>query len=610
MFNRLTALPAVPVRPPAGFRSVRSALVAAGLALCLVGADATAQTLTVGGRRCATPDPGVSEVLRSVQTVNARRAAVRSGAGVLAAEETIVVPVAFHVLTAGDGVEEGNVPDERIEAQIDVLNAAFAPVGVRFVLAAVQRVRNPAWYDGLRINSVEETAMKEALALDPSQYLNIYTAALGLDYLGWASLPTDGAEEDLMQGVVVLDQSLPGGSAAPFNLGHTVTHEVGHWAGLLHTFQGGCSSPNDGVGDTPQERSAASGCPPARDSCPLDPGLDPITNYMDYSDDACMTGFTAGQRERARALTAEHRPTIVAAGRVLANIGAGSFEGAFVGVPSVSPLRIVNLTGRPLTVTAAASSNPAFSVAAGGLVVPAGGVATVPVTFLAPTVGAEEGTIRLETLEAGTLEVAVRGTVTLAPTARVASPSVEAELIEDDGAELRLALTNVGGGALTFVVDTERLPRGIAAVEPAAGALSAGGEVALVLTLSSAGVPVGMSDEPLVIQTNDPERPTVEVPVRFSVLARPDALAIAPAFPNPGRGRITIPLQLPADEDDVTVEIFDTSGRLVATVASGVALDAGYPRVTWDASGAAAGLYVVRVRTPQAAAIGRLTIVR
>lgn len=101
----------------------------------------------------------------------------------------------------------------------------------------------------------------------------------------------EGTQYFYQDGCWLNGDSMPGlsrNATTPPNAGHAAVHEVGHWFGLLHTFQGrACEGDfgNDQVADTPSQAGASSGCPVGRDSCPDLPGLDPIHNFMDYSDD-------------------------------------------------------------------------------------------------------------------------------------------------------------------------------------------------------------------------------------------------------------------------------------------------------------------------------------
>jgi hypothetical protein len=207
------------------------------------------------------------------------------------------INVYYHVIRQGTGIANGDVPLSQIQSQIQVLNNAFGgSFGWSFNLVEVTRTTNSRWYN-LRSGSKNERDMKNALRRGTADDLNIYSANLQGGLLGWATFPSSYAGNPKMDGVVILYSSVPGGTAAPYNEGDTGTHEVGHWMGLYHTFQGGCTGSGDFVGDTPAEASPAYGCPNGRNTCST-AGFDPIENFMDYSDDFCMFQFTAGQDAR------------------------------------------------------------------------------------------------------------------------------------------------------------------------------------------------------------------------------------------------------------------------------------------------------------------------
>jgi Pregnancy-associated plasma protein-A len=162
-----------------------------------------------------------------------------------------VIPVYWHVINNGTTAAQGNITDAQIASQIAVLNSAYAATGWSFNLVATDRTTNASWYTCAGGSC--ETQMKNALRQGTADDLNIYSNNMGQGLLGWATFPSSYASQPKNDGVVILFSSLPGGTAAPYNLGDTATHEVGHWMGLYHTFQGGCvrqATGGDGVAGT------------------------------------------------------------------------------------------------------------------------------------------------------------------------------------------------------------------------------------------------------------------------------------------------------------------------------------------------------------------------
>jgi len=253
---------------------------------------------------------GVGDVTKEPSLSATYEAMPDSAKGKGNAKFRATVPVWIHVISDG---ATGNVPQSVIDKQMSVMNLAFAAFyggaksGFSFTLAGVTRTDNAAWYNA-RSNSNPERDMKRTLHRGGFETLNVYTNLAG-GYLGYAYLPGLPDSHLWQDGIVLNWESMPGASptfAGRYDLGFTLVHEAGHWFNLEHTFFGGCNAKGDFVDDTPPMRTATRGCPEGKDTC-LEPGLDPIHNYMDYSDDPCYNQFTAGQVARMQDAWLFHR---------------------------------------------------------------------------------------------------------------------------------------------------------------------------------------------------------------------------------------------------------------------------------------------------------------
>ena len=240
------------------------------------------------------PDSFAPDLERAFRQFQARRlpsAQVQAGSG------PAQINLIFHVLSGH--AMEGNVSESVLLAQVSVLNEAYRSTGLHFNVTEIRRYPDSVYFAGGCFQTTEQgIRMKAELAVNPARFVNIYTCKLQLPYIaGYGTLPNEFPEDDHRHGVIIDYGTLPG-SAPPLDMGHTLVHELGHYFGLFHTFQGGCAEPGDGVADTPAEASAAFGCQIGRDTC-TEAGMDPINNFMDYSDDSCTNNFTTCGRADA-----------------------------------------------------------------------------------------------------------------------------------------------------------------------------------------------------------------------------------------------------------------------------------------------------------------------
>ena len=240
-----------------------------------------------------------------------------------AAPSVITIPVVVHIVYNS---EAQNISDEQVRSQIEALNRDFralsselkvipeqfsgtyADTYIEFKLALVDpegrattgitRKKTTILMFGLD-DRIKSSSRGGADAWDSDRYLNIWIGNLAGGLIGYSS-PLGSAK--LVDGVVIRSTAFgtSGTVAAPFNKGRTATHEIGHWLGLKHIW-GDEYCGDDLVGDTPPQQMATRGCPAVVSTSCNNAG-NMYMNFMDFTNDACMSLFTRGQRERMRAV--------------------------------------------------------------------------------------------------------------------------------------------------------------------------------------------------------------------------------------------------------------------------------------------------------------------
>lgn len=263
---------------------------------------------------------------------------------------TYRIPVVVHVIQNSSGT--GFLSAATVQSQIDILNEDFRALAgsngapgtdtqIEFYLPTTDPQGNPS--TGITYSTSNQWFNDngnyyDSLAWNPQEYLNIYTntADGSLGYVPF--LPQEGPQGTNEDRVVVLYSTFGANAPmAPYDLGRTTTHEVGHYLGLWHTFDNGCGSSSacattgDRICDTPRQQFDTFGCPPVQSSCG---SADPIHNYMDYSDDQCMNNFTVDQTRRMRCTLENYRPAL--------------FEIVGATVPPVTGLACVGSVGQAI----------------------------------------------------------------------------------------------------------------------------------------------------------------------------------------------------------------------------------------------------------------------
>ena len=269
--------------------------------------------------KCGTPDPSQEEI----EAVQQRIQPYYDTNSRTPDDDPVNIKVAWHVITSSTG--EGNLTDSQIQSAVDDLNIQYNELfNFYFTLAVITRHENDDWFyfdiDENATQGSHEQQMRSQTNTDPVHHYNVWSIQTtpsedGSIVAGWNYFPFWSSEGSYWQGTTINHNFIFGG---------TLEHEAGHYFGLFHTFQGGCTGGDD-VDDTPaMDSDAIYSCNQNQDSCPDDEGLDPVTNVMNYSN--CNYDFTPGQAERAYAITEQYQPGLLENEFLYPNLGFISAE--------------------------------------------------------------------------------------------------------------------------------------------------------------------------------------------------------------------------------------------------------------------------------------------
>ncbi len=289
------------------------------------------ESFVAGQRSCAAnevlkeqlkQDPSLQQRMDEIEAFT-RRFTQDQQAYRLLPNGTIEIPVVINVLYK---TSAQNISQAQIQSQITVLNQDYGAsntdynntpalfqgvrsgsIGVSFVLDQVIRksTNKPSWSTNDAMKKSNQGGINPT---SPTTKLNLWVCNLSGGILGYAQFPGGNSATD---GVVIDDNAMgtTGTAAAPFNKGRTATHEIGHWMNLRHIW-GDATCGNDFVDDTPIHTTYNFGCPnfPDNSNCGGTTHAMMTMNYMDYTDDACMFMFSAGQKTRMLAVFATGGP--------------------------------------------------------------------------------------------------------------------------------------------------------------------------------------------------------------------------------------------------------------------------------------------------------------